>query len=85
MLRTSNELIRYDAEAADGQTGSQIDLLFDDQSWKVRFIVVDTGGFHHHHKVLVDRSLSARLLGLVPLLVLRQTRLLLRLNRYVNV
>ena len=54
MLRTSSELIRYDVEATDGQIGSVKDLLFDDQSWKVRFIVVDTGGFLHRHKVLVD-------------------------------
>lgn len=30
------------------------DLLFDDQSWKIRFLVIETGGFLCHHKVLVD-------------------------------
>ena len=54
MLRTSSELIRYDAEATDGRIGSVKDLLFDDQSWKIRFLVIDTGGFLIHHKVLVD-------------------------------
>ncbi len=54
MLRTSSELIRYDAEATDGQIDSVKDLLFDDQSWKLRFIVVDTGGFLRHRKVLID-------------------------------
>jgi uncharacterized protein YrrD len=54
MLRTSGELIRYDAEATDGQIGSVKDLLFDDQSWKVRFLVIDTGGSLCHHEVLVD-------------------------------
>jgi len=54
MLSTTGELIRYDAEATDGQIGSVKDLLFDDQSWKLRFLVIDTGGFLYHHKVLID-------------------------------
>jgi hypothetical protein len=54
MLRTSSELIRYDAEATDGQIGFVKDLLFDDHSWKIRFLVIETGGFLHSHKVLID-------------------------------
>lgn len=54
MLRTSGELIRYDIEATDGHIGCFQDLLFDDQTWKVRAIVVDTGGFLSHNKVLID-------------------------------
>jgi uncharacterized protein YrrD len=54
MLRTTGELIRYDAEATDGQIGSVKDLLFDDQSWKIRYLVIDTGSLLCHHKVLVD-------------------------------
>jgi uncharacterized protein YrrD len=30
-------------EAADGEIGSVDDLYFDDQSWSVRYLVVDTG------------------------------------------
>ena len=54
MLRTSSELVRYDVEATDGCIGSLQDLLFDDQSWQIRSLVVDTGGFLRHHSVLVD-------------------------------
>lgn len=54
MLRTSNELVRYDVEASDGKIGVVTDLLFDAGSWKIQSIVVDTGGFLHHHRVLVD-------------------------------
>ena len=54
MLRTSSELIRYGVEATDGRVGSVKDLLFDDATWKVRSIVVDTGGFLSHHDVLVE-------------------------------
>ena len=54
MLRTSSELIRYDVKATDGGIGHVTDLLFDDQSWKVRSIVVDTGSLLSHHQVLID-------------------------------
>ena len=54
MLRTSSELIRYDVKATDGSIGRVTDLLFDDQSWKVRSIVVDTGSLLSHHQVLID-------------------------------
>ena len=30
-------------EAGDGHIGAVKDFLFDDQSWKVRWMVVDTG------------------------------------------
>lgn len=60
MLRTSSELVRYDIEATDGRIGSLQDLLFDDQTWKIRSIVVNTGGFLIHHEVLIDpTSVSA--------------------------
>lgn len=53
MLRTSNELIRYDVEASDGKIGATKDLLFDDEKWRVRSIVVDTGGLLSRNEVLV--------------------------------
>jgi hypothetical protein len=54
MLRTSNELLRYDVQATDGKIGAIKDLLFDDRSWRIQSIVVDTGGFLSHHNVLID-------------------------------
>lgn len=54
MLRTSSELIRYDVEAIDGMIGRAEDLLFDDQSWKVRSIVVDTSKSLQHRRVVID-------------------------------
>jgi len=54
VLRTSNELVRYAVEATDGSIGSVKDLLFDDRTWMVRSIVVDTGKFLCHHEVLIE-------------------------------
>lgn len=41
-LRSSRELIGYQAEARDGSVGRIDDFLIDDQSWSVQQIVVDT-------------------------------------------
>ena len=45
MLRSLNEIIGYRIEASDGELGRAKDFSFDDLSWVVRYLVVDTGGF----------------------------------------
>ena len=50
-------------EAGDGHIGSVKDFLFDDQSWKVRWMVVDTGNWLPGRQVLIhpgDRSVGPR-------------------------
>ena len=54
MLRSSNELLRYHIEASDGTIGAVKDFYFDDETWAVRYIVVDTGSFLSSHSVLLD-------------------------------
>jgi uncharacterized protein YrrD len=54
MLRTSSELTRHDVRASDGDIGSVADLLFDDRSWTVGAIVVDTGACFSQRKVLIS-------------------------------
>jgi hypothetical protein len=53
MLLNSKELIRYDVVASDGPVGDVDDLLFDENEWRVRLIVVKMDGFLTHHSVLV--------------------------------
>ena len=43
-------------EAGDGRVGSVKDFLFDDQSWKVRWMVVDTGNWLPGRQVLIHPS-----------------------------
>jgi uncharacterized protein YrrD len=43
-------------EAKDGALGTVSDFLFDDSSWKVRWLVVDTGSWLTGRKVLVHPS-----------------------------
>ena len=56
MIRCLSELTGYDINAIDGKVGSCVDFLFDDQSWTVRHLVVDTGGWIPGRKVIVPPS-----------------------------
>ena len=56
MLRHTSDILGYAIGATDGPIGSITDLLFDDATWLVRWLVVDTGGVFHDRKVLVPPS-----------------------------
>ena len=53
MLRSSTELIRYDVEAADGRAGTVRDFYFDDRTWTIRYIAVETNGLLNSDRVLI--------------------------------
>ena len=57
MLRSLLSL-DYKIRAVDGDIGSVHDWYFDDQSWKVRYLVVDTGGFLMRKVLLSTASLG---------------------------
>jgi hypothetical protein len=44
----------YAIHATDGVIGHLIDFIFDDESWIVRYLVVDTGGWWPGRKVLLS-------------------------------
>lgn len=52
-LRSTREVIGYQVEAADGELGHIGDLVVDDQSWAIRYAVVDTGNWWFGKKVLI--------------------------------
>jgi hypothetical protein len=45
MLQVGTAINGYKIEASDGTIGSVSDFLFDDRTWKVRWLVVDTGNW----------------------------------------
>jgi len=53
MLRSLKLLERYKVNATDGDIGSVVDFLLDDQHWTVRYLVVDTGSFFSERRVLI--------------------------------
>ena len=51
----------YAIAASDGQIGTVSDFLFDDATWRVRWLVVDTGNWLSGRKVLLPPSVLGRL------------------------
>jgi uncharacterized protein YrrD len=49
----ASELTGFDVQASDGSIGSVVDLLFDDESWTVRWLVIDTGNWLSGRQVLL--------------------------------
>ena len=54
MLKTVSELKGLTMAAADGDVGSVQDLYFDDVSWTVRYLVLDTGVWLPGRQVLIS-------------------------------
>jgi sporulation protein YlmC with PRC-barrel domain len=52
-LRSSNTVIGHRVHATDGDIGSVDDLLVDDQTWAIRYLIVRTGRWWSGRRVLV--------------------------------
>ncbi|HKZ67142.1 MAG TPA: PRC-barrel domain-containing protein, partial [Chitinophagaceae bacterium] len=53
-LRSADEVEGYKIHAVDGEIGKVKDYIIDDQTWEIRFIVVDTGNWLSGNKVLIS-------------------------------
>jgi hypothetical protein len=54
MLRSLKALESYKVTAKDGDVGSVVNFLLDDERWAIRYLVVDTGGFFGSRQVLIS-------------------------------
>jgi uncharacterized protein YrrD len=54
MLRATNDLEGFAIEATDGTLGHVRDFYFDDESWVVRYLIVDTGRWLQSRNVLIS-------------------------------
>jgi sporulation protein YlmC with PRC-barrel domain len=61
MLRNASVIKGYTIAATDGRIGTVSDILFDDSSWRVRWVVVDTGNWLPGRTVLLPLSALGRL------------------------
>src|SRR5476649_1408862 len=61
MLWNAASLKGYAIEASDGRLGTVSDFLFDDASWLVRWLVVDTGKLLSGRKVLLPAAVLGHL------------------------
>ena len=56
MLWDASAILGYSIEARDGSLGTVNDFLFSDDSWRIRWLVVDTGNWLSGRKVLLHPS-----------------------------
>src|SRR5512138_1447036 len=54
MLRKASALESFTIGASDGDIGRVVDFYFDDQSWTIRHLVVDTGRWLSGRRVLIS-------------------------------
>jgi hypothetical protein len=60
MMQVISALKGFAIEASDGKIGTVADFLFDDASWRVRWLVVDCGTWLSGRKVLIHPSAILR-------------------------
>jgi uncharacterized protein YrrD len=53
MMQNGNELLGYSLAALDGDIGHVEDFYFDDESWVIRYLVVDTGTWLTGRRILL--------------------------------
>lgn len=53
MLRSASKIIGYRLHALDGEIGRAVDFLIDEQSWLVRYVVVQGGAWIDGRRVLI--------------------------------
>lgn len=53
-LRSTDKVIGYHIQAADGEIGHVDDFLVDEQTWQIRYMAVDTSNWWFGKKVLIS-------------------------------
>lgn len=56
MLRNLLGLLGSSIRATDGEFGTAHDFLFDDRTWRVRYLVVETGGWLTRNRVVLSTA-----------------------------
>ena len=54
MLRSLRDLEHDTVSATDGDVGTVVNFLFDDERWAVRHLDVETGSFFNGRRVLIS-------------------------------
>lgn len=84
MLRRVSDLKGYQFQADDGRFGKFTDLLFDDVTWKARWIVADTHGWLTGRLVLLHPSVVGRPEDAQRLLPIKLTKALIEASPSVR-
>ena len=60
MLRSVDSMLGSSIIATDGEIGKAYNVFFDDRSWAIRYLVVETGSWLRHRKVLISPEVLGR-------------------------
>ena len=52
-LHSTSDVSGYHVQATDGEIGHVVDFIIDDETWAIRYLVIDTGQWRSGKKVLV--------------------------------
>lgn len=74
MLRRLHALIGYRINATDEEIGSVNDFYFDDHSWTVRYVVIDTGPWLFGRRLLVATDAIAAIESLGEIMHVKLTK-----------
>ncbi len=53
-MRSTHDVAGHDIQASDGEIGHVKDFIIDDETWAIRYLVVDTGKWWPGKKVLLS-------------------------------
>lgn len=53
-LRSTNDVIGHTIQAGDGEIGHVDDFIIDDQTWAIRYLIIDTSNWWAGKKILVS-------------------------------
>jgi uncharacterized protein YrrD len=85
MLLTTKDLDSYGISATDGEIGQILDFYFDDATWVIRYLVVDTGTWLPGRKVLISPIAITKSCSEEKLLMLSITKELVKNSPDVDV
>ena len=53
-MRSTHEVTGYHVQAADGEIGHIGDFIIDDETWAIRYLIIDTQNWWEGKKVLIS-------------------------------
>ena len=53
-LRSTHNVSGYAIQAIDGEIGHVEDFIMDDDTWKIRYLIIDTQNWWHGEKILIS-------------------------------
>jgi len=60
-LRSCKEILRYYIQAVDGEIGHLAGLLIDDETWAIRYFIINTSNWWFGHQVLIAPQWISRI------------------------